>query len=472
MPLNWKEINTILDELNLEGSFIRQISQPDHEKIIFDIYSKKGGFKILISLTNPDCRIHILTKKTENLKKPLRFTTFLRAHIKNSRIKSVEHINNDRILKFTLIKSSNETYMWVKLWAGASNIIVTDSSNKILETFYRRKNKKEITGEIFLPPEPRPASKNDNFKVRELPGTGSFNEKIELFYYNKENTEQIESTRNSVLKTLNSKINEIEIKLEEVLSKKEKYQNSTRDKEIGDIIKANAHKIEKGDSWLETEDFFNSNKPIQIQLNLDKTPIENAEHFYKNYKKQKNMLVNMDREIIFLKNKYNNLLDEKKEIEKAENINILKSHLKPEIKIKKKEDKIPGMVFYSSGYKIIIGRKADDNDTLLRKYVQGNDYWLHVRDYPGAYVFIKTVKGKTVPLEVLLDAGSLAVFYSKAKSSGQGNVYYTQAKYLRRPKNGKKGLVLPTQEKNLFIKIDNSRLNRIFKSDNKAIDLH
>ena len=118
-----------------------------------------------------------------------------------------------------------------------------------------------------------------------------------------------------------------------------------------------------------------------------------------------------------------------------------------------------------------MGRAAKDNDLLLRQYVNGNDMWLHSRDYPGAYVFIKSlVRGRSsrnessVPLDTLLDAGNLALFYSRAKDSGQGDIYYTRVKYLRRAKGGKMGLVLPTNEKNLFIKLDPERIRRLKKS--------
>ncbi|WP_394699420.1 hypothetical protein [uncultured Sphaerochaeta sp.] len=52
---------------------------------------------------------------------------------------------------------------------------------------------------------------------------------------------------------------------------------------------------------------------------------------------------------------------------------------------------------------------------MLRHYAKGNDYWMHTRDYPGGYVFIKYLKEKTVPLEVLIDAANLALVFSKAK---------------------------------------------------------
>ena len=66
-------------------------------------------------------------------------------------------------------------------------------------------------------------------------------------------------------------------------------------------------------------------------------------------------------------------------------------------------------------------------------------------------------------LEVLLDAGNLALHYSKARGGGQAELYYTHVKYLRRPKEGKKGLVLPTQEKNLSVRLDTKRLDRLFR---------
>jgi predicted ribosome quality control (RQC) complex YloA/Tae2 family protein len=76
-------------------------------------------------------------------------------------------------------------------------------------------------------------------------------------------------------------------------------------------------------------------------------------------------------------------------------------------------------------------------------------------------VFIKQRSGKTVPLDILLDAGNLALFYSKGRQNGEGDLFYTQVKFLRRAKNGPKGLVIPTQEKNLHVKMESGRLKEL-----------
>ena len=120
------------------------------------------------------------------------------------------------------------------------------------------------------------------------------------------------------------------------------------------------------------------------------------------------------------------------------------------------------MTFSSYRFRIIVGRTSRDNESLLRNQVNGNDYWFHCRDYPGAYVFVKA-QSRNIPLDTMLDAANLAIFYSKARNSGQGDVYYTQVKYLRRTKNGKPGTVIPTSEKNLFVYLDPKRLERLQK---------
>ncbi|MBO4404694.1 MAG: hypothetical protein J5780_05115, partial [Treponema sp.] len=52
----------------------------------------------------------------------------------------------------------------------------------------------------------------------------------------------------------------------------------------------------------------------------------------------------------------------------------------------------------------------------------------------------------------------LAVWHSKARKNGRADLYYTQVKHLRRAKNGPKGLVLPTNEKNLSVSLDEEKL--------------
>ncbi len=93
--------------------------------------------------------------------------------------------------------------------------------------------------------------------------------------------------------------------------------------------------------------------------------------------------------------------------------------------------------------------------------MRGNDYWMHTRDFPGSSVFIKSRKEQSIPLEVLLDAGNLALFYSKAKASARADLYYTRVKYLKKAGGAKPGLFLPSHEKNLSVRLEPERIARL-----------
>ena len=162
-----------------------------------------------------------------------------------------------------------------------------------------------------------------------------------------------------------------------------------------------------------------------------------------------------EKELAALEKQYKEIVSEKNPIKLEQ---VLRKTQKPKQQEKKSH---PGLDFLIDGWQIIVGRDATENDDLLRHTVKGADMWLHVRDYHGGYVFIKNRPGKTVPLEILLAAGNLAVYFSKARKNGSADLYYTQVKHLRRAKNAPKGTVLPTNEKNLFIKLDDAKIRKI-----------
>ena len=115
-----------------------------------------------------------------------------------------------------------------------------------------------------------------------------------------------------------------------------------------------------------------------------------------------------------------------------------------------------------------MGRNAKENDALLRSSTRGNDIWMHTRDFAGGYVIIKAKKNMTVPLEVLLDGAYLAIFFSKARKNNKADLYYTQVKNLKRIKGAKTGLIIPLQEKNLTVDMDEKRVRRLLGNENEV----
>ncbi len=116
----------------------------------------------------------------------------------------------------------------------------------------------------------------------------------------------------------------------------------------------------------------------------------------------------------------------------------------------------------AEGYDILVGRDNQQNDRLSLRIAKGNDLWLHVGGgRPGSHVVVRLQKGKTASLETLLDAGTLAVHFSKARGERSIDVVYTFAKHVRKPKGLPAGAVVPSQTKTITVRLDDARLRRL-----------
>ena len=141
-------------------------------------------------------------------------------------------------------------------------------------------------------------------------------------------------------------------------------------------------------------------------------------------------------------------------------------------KKKKNGEAVPFRRFTSAeGYPIFVGRNNNQNDELTMRYANGNDLWLHVGGgRPGSHVVIRMPKQKTASLETLLDAATLAVYYSKSRGEDRLEVVYTFRKNIKKPKGLPPGAVVPAQTKAITVFADKDRLARLLNSSTKSQD--
>ncbi len=466
MSLNCNEINKILGELDLEGAFIQEIVQPGYDTLVFRTINKNEVSNLLICTSTNACRLNLTKFKGVKNKKPLRFHEFLRSNVQGMRINSIRQIGFDRIVKFDVSTWQQKYFIYVRLWSNAANVIVTDTDGKILDCMYRKPKKNEVTGGSFIPEEKtysddEISSINERFPVRDIDGmTGeTFNEKIDCFYSEHAVTLSRESLLAQAEKWYNMKRSKMENALQNLTEKKKSFETADHLKHIGDLVLAYGH--EATGSTLTCTD-YDTNEEVHIRLDAKLSVQENARIYYEQYKKAVSGMESLlhdielsEKAMADLDRRYSEILNEQNVLKIEQ---LIRTSTTPKQQIQKKYS---GLKYEIDGWTIYVGRTAAENDDLLRHTVKGQDMWLHTRDYAGGYVFIKGKKEKTVPLEILLYAGNLAVYHSKARKNGQADLYYTQVKHLRRAKNGPKGLVLPTNEKNLLVKIDGEKIRKL-----------
>ncbi len=462
MALNWKELELILNEADLENSYIQEITEHSFHSFTLSLFSKEKkayyAYAEIATVHSRFCLTDHLRKKSSSMQ---RFTQYLKAHVKGKKITGVRQLPFDRAFILTLESPSERMKLLFRLYSGpGANVIALSEDDTILELLFRRPGRGETKGEKLVIEE-RENEGPRHFEVR--PWTAeSFNETIDR----EEENSGREEKRDEYVTLLTEKRNREIAELDERKRKTEERCSRTKDyeelKHLADLLSSSIHLVRKGMNGITVHDWErDTDTTIALSEKLDGR--ENLEKLYEQYKKDRTTYTLALEELGRIEN-------EKKDTE--EKYALLLSPSTPLEKLKKelsgetqKDEKLlpgrPGLYIKDGDWLIIVGRNAKENDQILRTATRGSDIWMHTRDFAGGYVIIKAQKNRTVPLNILLDGGYLAVFFSKARKNNRADLYYTPVKYLRRIKGAKTGLIIPTQEKNLTVELDEKRVKKL-----------
>lgn len=248
-------------------------------------------------------------------------------------------------------------------------------------------------------------------------------------------------------------------KLTNSLTGQEKQINKLNDalnyKNKADLIMSNLNKICKLDTELSVKD-FNSEKEVIIELNNLISPIENANKYYKLYKKYKTAN-NVAQEMF---EKYKNQLSYYKELEfQIQNtdeyltLSEILSEIKPK-EVKKENEKSYGIKIDEiiiNDFNVFIGKNNKQNDYIFSKIAKADDIWFHALGVAGAHVLIKKDAAKELDDDTILRVAKIAKKNSKSATSSKASVIYTKRKYLKHPPNTHLGYVTYREEKEIVV---------------------
>lgn len=232
----------------------------------------------------------------------------------------------------------------------------------------------------------------------------------------------------------------------------------------GDLISANIYSIQKGDTSVTVENFYEENCPqIEIQLDIRKTPSQNAQKYYGEYKKcltaeQKlsEQIKKGEEELQYLDSVFDSLTraDSENDITQLRLELSQQGYLRSGNSKAKPPKALPPIEYKSSdGFTILVGRNNIQNDRLSLKFAEKSDMWLHTRTITGSHVIIVT-DGETPPDRTIEEAAVIAAVNSKGRNSDLVPVDYCLAKYVKKPVGAKPGKVIFTNYKTAFVKPD------------------
>ena len=186
-------------------------------------------------------------------------------------------------------------------------------------------------------------------------------------------------------------------------------------KEIGKILKK-----AKKDGMAEAQIYESIDKLGVLTLNIDETSIiidpkltipENAENYYEKAKKAKRKTKGA---LIAIDNTKKQLEDIKSKKDIAmENISVPKKRVKKNLKWYEKLR----WFLSSDGHLIVGGRDANSNESIVKKYLDPKDIYLHADIHGASSIAIK-LNGDEINDTLLKESGEFAASFSSAWSMG------------------------------------------------------
>ncbi len=283
----------------------------------------------------------------------------------------------------------------------------------------------------------------------------SFSHLLDDFYEKREQAERVKQKGRDLLKTATTARDRVRRKL----AAQEKEMAACLDRDhlriCGELITANLYRMERGQSRLTAQNYYDENcADVDIPLDVRLSPQENAARYFKQYAKaktaEKYLTAQLQRgreELQYLES----VLQELAQAESEQDFNDIRTELTDGGYLRGRGKKQPGFQRASkprefrsyAGLRILVGRNNRQNDRLTTKDADKRDIWLHTQKIHGSHVILCT-GGAEPDEQSLMEAASLAAYFSQAQGSTKVPVDYTLVKFVKKPAGAKPGMVVYT----------------------------
>lgn len=288
----------------------------------------------------------------------------------------------------------------------------------------------------------------------------SFSGLLDSFYEERDRIERMKVRSQDILHLLSSQSDRLSRRINAQRADLERCAKRDEYRLCGDLINANLYRMEKGASEAELENFYEPEAPkVKIRLDPMLTPAQNAQKYYKEYRKartaQEMLTVQIEKaeqELVYLDTVFEELARAVDERDLSEIRTELagQGYLRRSKGGKKPPASRGPMKFLSSdGFPILVGRNNQQNDTLTLRQAEKRDLWFHTKNIPGSHVVLVTGRREPTP-KAVEEAALLAAFHSRGRDSSNVAVDYTQVRNVSKPQGAGPGMVIYVKNKTVY----------------------
>ena len=280
----------------------------------------------------------------------------------------------------------------------------------------------------------------------------SLSETLERFYFERERLARTKSKAEDLFKNINNLIERLAKKISNQMAELEECRDREEKKIFAELINANLYRLTKGSTVYELENYYDDYKTVAIPVKPELTPTENAQRYYKEYRKLRTaeemltkLIAEGREELVYLRT----VLDELSRAETEREISEIRQELsdggfvkqKNQGKIKRSQSMPPLEFNAPDGFKVYVGRNNIQNDKLSLKTAMKSDLWFHIQKAPGSHVIL-SLDGREPTEKAMEYAAKVAAYYSSGREAGAVEVDYTEVRNLKKPVGAKPGFVI------------------------------
>ena len=281
----------------------------------------------------------------------------------------------------------------------------------------------------------------------------SFAALMDAYYIVKDRRDAMRQKGQAVRKTITNLCQRLRRKMAAQEQELEKTYDRERLRQLGDILTANLHRITKGQTAVEAEDFYDEEmKTVEIPLSPLLSPQQNAAKYYKDYARMKTAEKELTRQLELGRQELDYLESVLEELNRADTDAQLEE-IRQELqaggylrgdsgKKRMRQPKSDFMRFVSTdGYPIYVGRNNRQNEELTFHLARKDDIWLHAQKVHGCHVII-ACSGTQPPDDTVTQAAQLAAYYAESTGGQNVPVDVTPVKQVKKAPGGKPGMVI------------------------------
>ena len=459
----------------LVGTRVDKIHQPGKDELVLHLRGRSQNERLLICVNQSRARAGLITRPIENPPQPTALCMLLRKHLTGAKLTAIEQPPGERILRFHFagISEIGEPTRWcmhAEFTGRHANLIVTREDGTILDALkrvdYSQSTRAVLPGIAYQPPPPG-GKAPEQAQLPDLGERTSYSRFLEAFYDEHDRAQRARQRKATLLKLCETRAARARRKAAAQTLELEKAQDREQLRVCAELILANRAQLEqnaRGAGAYRLENYYDENKPLNIPANPAQSPAQNAQAYFKRYRKAKtaaamlsDFIAQAQREAAYL----DSVADLLQRAESQAEIDALRAELeaqgycKPKAVKKSAKTKPPAPLEYktSKGLRVLVGRNNLQNEQLTFKTAKAGDLWFHAKDYPGSHVIL-CAQGQPPGEQCIAEAAAIAAWHSKAR--GRAAVDYTPVKALKKPPGAAPGQVIyhtyqsiiaaPTQE--------------------------